>query len=86
MKNSEELVADFLKNIRSKFDSQESYFLIKCGFSIENFQPGPVENDSPIINTQYSSIEPSRTKYFNDYIFFSLKENILKKNDCEWYE
>lgn len=49
--NSEELVDAFLKNFRSKFNPREKYVVIKCGFSIENLQPGQVENDSPIINT-----------------------------------
>lgn len=76
--NSEELVDAFLKNFRTKFNPQEKYVVIKCGFSIENLQPGPVENDSPVINMRYWSTESYRTKYFNDYILFSLKENILK--------
>ena len=68
-----------MKDVRSKFNPRGSYIVIKCGFSIENFQPGPVENVLPIINTRYLSTEPYRTKYFNDYIFFSPKENLLKR-------
>ena len=70
---------DFLKNVRSKFNPRENYVVIKCSFLIENLQPGPVEIDSPIVNMQYSSTEPCRTKHFNDYVFFILKENILKR-------
>ena len=53
--NSEELVDDFLKNIRSKFNPWENYVVIKCGFLSKNLQPGPVENDSPTINMRYLS-------------------------------
>ena len=52
--NPEELIVDFLKNIRSKF-TPENHVVIKCGFSIENYQPAPIENDSHIINAQYWS-------------------------------
>ena len=75
--NSEELVEDFLKNFRSKF-KPGCFEDIKCDFLIENYQPGPIENNTPIINSRYWSTQPYRTKFFNDYIFFSLKENILK--------
>ena len=51
---------------------------MKVAFPIENYQRVPQENEAPIINTRYWSTEPYKTKYFNDYVFFSLKENIEK--------
>ena len=66
----EELVHNFLKNFRSKYNPPDKYVVIKCGFLIENLQPGPVENDSLTVNTRYWSTEPYRTKYFNDYRIF----------------
>lgn len=53
--------------------------VMQCGFSIENYQLGPTENNTPIINTQYWFAESYGTKFFNDYIFLSVKENILKR-------
>ena len=39
------------------------------------FKPGRFDNGTLIINTRYWSTEPYRIKFFNDYIFFTLKEN-----------
>ena len=76
--NSEELVEDFLKNVRSKIKPGR-FAAMKCGVLIENYQPGPVENNTLIINTRHWSTETYRTKVFNYYISFSLKKNILKR-------
>ena len=37
------------------------------------------ENLRPIVNTRYWTTEPFKTTNFNDYIFYSLRENILKR-------
>ena len=37
-------------NVRSKFKLGH-FVVMKCAFSIENYQPGPIENDTSIINT-----------------------------------
>ena len=37
------------------------------------------ENLRPIVNTRYWTTEPFKTTYFNDYVFYSLRENILKR-------
>ena len=52
--------------------------LLKCGFLIENIQQSLHENLRPIVNTRYWTTELIKTTYFNDYIFYSLRENILK--------
>lgn len=64
--NSEKLVDNFLENVRSK-SKPWRFAIMKCRFSIENYQPGPTENNTLIINTRYWSIEPCRTKFFNDF-------------------
>ena len=51
----------------------------KCGFLIETIQQSLQENLVPVANTRYWITEPFKTKYFNDYIFYSLRENILKR-------
>ena len=41
----------------------------------------------PVVNTRYWTTEPFKTKYFNDYIFYSLRENVLKRvvvNGMSW--
>ena len=32
-----------------------------------------------VVNTRYWTTERFKTNYFNDYIFYSLRENILKR-------
>ena len=67
-----------MKTVRNKFKFGRCV-VMKCGSSIENYEPGTNESDTRIINTLHWSTEPYRTKLFNDYTFFSLKETILKR-------
>ena len=76
--NSEEVVEDFLNNVQSKF-KLSGPVLIKCGFIIENIHQSVYENLRPILNTRYWSTDTYRATYFNDYVFHSLKQNILSK-------
>ena len=77
--SSEECVDDFLQNVRLKFKSSDSNFTIKCGFTIENMQLPPTEYDVLILSICYWSTEPYKSTCFNNFAFFSLKENILKR-------
>ena len=76
--NAQQVVDDFLRNVRSKFRPR-SDVLLKRGFLIENIHPFLHENSISILNTRCWSTEPYQTKYFYDYIFYSLRENILKR-------
>ena len=76
--NAQQVVDDFLRNVRSKFRSKGEV-LLKCGFLIENIQQFVQENLRPIVNTRYWTTEPFKTMYFYDYIFYSFRENILKR-------
>ena len=51
--NEERLVDEFLLNVKNKVTRSSVEFFIKCGFSLENIQPSPVENDQPIKNSRY---------------------------------
>ena len=53
--------------------------LIKRGFTIENIQQSVHENLRSNLNTPYWSTDTYRATYFNDYVFHSLKQNILSK-------
>ena len=68
---------DFLKNVKYSFVPNND-IIIKVGFTIENTQPA-TEIGTPIINSRYWSTEPYKTKYFNDFVFFNLKENIEER-------
>ena len=76
--NAQEVVDEFLKNVCSKYKPAGSV-LIKCGFVIENIQQSVFKNLRPIINVRYWTTDAYRTSYFNDYVFYSLKQNILSK-------
>ena len=87
--DAESVVTDFLSNLKNRFVANNDV-TIKVGFTIENIQPSPEEISTPIINSRYWSTEPYRTRYFNDYVFFSLKKNIEKRvmvngvSDSNW--
>ena len=67
-----------MKNIRSKFKPTVlKYF--KGTFTIENIQASAVENSEPILNSRFWSTEVYRGVYFNDFMFYSLKNDILNK-------
>ena len=78
LENAEQVVDDFLKNVRLRLQSKGDIPL-KCGFMIENIQPSLNENFAPIINTRNRSTKLHKTKYCNDYLFYGLRENILKR-------
>ena len=77
--NAEKLVHAFLLNVKNKLARSNVGFFIKCGFSLENIQPSPIEKEQPVKNSQYWSTEPYQTKSFNDFIYFNLRESILKR-------
>ena len=70
--NSEKVVDDFLSNVRRKIKRTNEYFLIRCGFSIENFQPVLDSYSEPLKDTRYWSTDPIETKSFNDFVYFSV--------------
>ena len=77
--NSERVVDDFLSNVRRKIKRTNEYFLIRCGFSIENFQPVLDSYNEPLKDTRYWSTDPIETKSFNDFVYFSVRESVLKR-------
>ena len=77
--NSEKLVDNFLLNVKNRVGRFSNDFLIKCGFSLENIQPSPFENEEPIRNSRYWSTKQNQIKSFNDFVYCDLRESILKK-------
>ena len=77
--NSEEVVDDFLRNVRSNVKPSVLKY-IKWTFVIENIQASAVENSAPISNSWFwSSTEVYKGVYFNDFISNGLRHNILNK-------
>ena len=64
--DSANLDDDFLSNVKRKIKRSNEYFLIRCGFSLENIQPVLDNYNEPLKNTRYWSTDPIETKSFND--------------------
>ena len=77
--NAEKIVDEFLSNVSSKVKRSSEYFLIRGGFSIENFQPSLDNYNETLKNTKYWSTEPIETKSFNEFVYFNIRESILKR-------
>ena len=77
--NSEKLVDEYLLSVKSKMFCTNTNFYIRCGFSLENMQAPLTDDDVPLTNSRNWSTEPIQTKSFNDFVFFSLRESILKR-------
>ena len=46
---------------------------------IENIQQSPYQDLRPIINSRYWTTLPFEGTYFNDFVFFGLRQNILSR-------
>ena len=51
--NSESLIDDFLLNVKSRIKRSDSDFIIRCGFSLENIQQSPFENEESNASSRY---------------------------------
>ena len=76
--NSEKLVDEFLLMVKSKICCSNTDFYIRCGFSLDNMQIPLTDDDVSLTNSRYWSTESIQTKSFNDFVFFRLRESILK--------
>ena len=52
---------------------------IKCSFAIENIQNSIHQRLKPIINSRYWTTSRYEAVYFNDFVFFGLKQEILSR-------
>ena len=65
--------------------------MIKYSFTIENIQHCPHQDSRPIINRRYWTTLAYEGIYFNDFIFYGLRQNILGRviingmSSCSWY-
>ena len=74
--NSDRCVDDYLRNVKYKFKPSGKKW-IKCLFTIENIQNSPDQDLREIINSRYWTTPPYEGNYFNDFIFYSLRQYIL---------
>ena len=73
------LVDEFLFSVKKRIKRRNEYFLIRCGFSLENIQPILDNYNEPLKNTRYWTTDPIETKSFNDFVYFNVRESILKR-------
>ena len=80
----------FLQNVKFRFRATtEKGF--KCSFTIENTQNSIRVDLKPLLNTSYWNTETYNSIYFNDFVFYSLKNDILKRvivnqmSGSSWY-
>ena len=71
-------VDDFLRNVKHKFKAGSKKW-IKRSFTIENIQKSLYQGLQPILNTRYWTTPTHDGVYFNDFIFFGLKQDILSR-------
>ena len=77
--NPTDIVDEFLSTVKEKIKRREYDFLIRCAFSLENIQPVLDAYSEPLKNTRYWTTDPIETKSFNDFVYFNVRESILKR-------
>ena len=77
--NPTDIVDEFLSTVKEKIKRREYDFLIRCSFSLENIQPALDQYSEPLKNTRYWTTDPIETKSFNDFVYFNVRESILKR-------
>ena len=89
--DSEKCVNDFLLNCRYNFKKTDQNKTFKCSFTIQNQQKSPIPSAPPSLDSRYWTTSVYDSVFFNDFIFFSLKTDILNKviqnglSGSSWY-
>ena len=76
--DSENCVDDFLRNVKYRFQSTSKKWF-KCSFIIENIQNSIHPDLQPLLNNRYWTTQTYDSTYFNDFIFFGLRQDILNR-------
>ena len=88
--DSENCADDFLRNAKYRFTSTSKKWF-KCSFIIENIQNSIHPDLQPLLNTRYWTTQTYDSTYFNDFIFFGLRQDILNRviintmSDSAWH-
>ena len=77
--DSEKCILDFLSNCKYKFKNSSNQKTFKCSFVIQNKQDPPLPHMTPMFDTRYWSTSPYERVYFNDFIFFGIRHEILNR-------
>ena len=78
--NAEEVVDDFLFNVKNLFEPSTSVFF-KADFALENIQAAPEvsENTTDIKSLRYWSKNVYKSVYLNHYVLAGIRNDILKR-------
>ena len=77
--DSASVVDEFLFNVKNRIRRSKVEFIIRSGFSLENIQPVLDQYNEPLKSSRYWTTELIQTNSFNDFVYFSLRESILKR-------
>ena len=90
--DSEKCLQDFLSNSKHRFkNNTEVKKTFKCSFVIQNKQDLPLPHMSPMFDTRYWSTTSYEGVYFNEFIFFGIRQEILNRiivngaSGSSWY-
>ena len=78
--NAEEVVDDFLFNVKNLFQPSTTVFF-KADFKLENIEAAPEfsDNTTEIKSLRYWSIELYKSVYLNDYVLAGIRNDVLKR-------
>ena len=77
--DSVSVVDESLFNVKNRIKRSKVKYLIRSGFSLENIQPVLDQYNEPLKNSRYWTTDPIQTNSFNDFVYFNLRESILKR-------
>ena len=72
-------LTNVLFNVKNKIQRSNVEFLIRSGFRLENIQSALDVYNEPLKNSRYWTTDPIQTKSFNNYVYFTIRESILKR-------
>ena len=72
-------LTNVLFNVKNKIQRSNVEFLIRSGFRLENIQSALDVYNEPLKNSRYWTTDPIQTKSFNNYVYFTIRELILKR-------
>ena len=77
--NSESVVDEFLFNVKNRIQRSNVEFFMRSGFSLETVQSALDEYNESLKNSRYWTTDLIQTKSFNDFVYFTIRESILKR-------
>ena len=77
--DSVSIVDESLFNVKNRIKRSKVEYLLRSGFSLENIQPVLDQYNETLKNSRYWTTDPIQTNSFNNFVYFNLRESILKR-------